>query len=528
MKNIFKDKHAQIVLFSSLSLALYGYDQGMLSLVNTNVDYLNTMGLAKESPVVGVIVSVYYLAAAAGAVLFSKVADTRGRKPAIYYSLLLTTLGNIIMVISGLGKLAKVSPIATMLVGRVVLGLGVGGIDAVIPVYSSELSPSGGRGKALAQEFQANIGGLNIAFGLNLLMVQVLGNKNQWAWRVPIVCMQIFPIALFSVLHKLPESPRFLTFHSEHEAAREALEMIYGVEEASSKLKDLQKSADEEGDQQIDYKHMLNPKDDAFHPTIVTIMGQVNQALTGIGALSVYGPQLFELLGRSTEIAQFLTMGNYVVYFAAMTLAWMLIDKLGRRKLLVVGAFTMAAGYVLLTIFAGLATKYDASSLTSILKHKHKKSKHGDNSGKNDALQMGTSIAGIVLLYAITSTFGITSLCPCFLIPSEIFPLTARAQGSAISVVVWGFSNFAVTLLTPIMFNNITYGVFAVFAATNLFSGMWTWLYLPESGGRSFEDNQAFFKTASEKSSWRVKRVDKQFLGMPRQDGEGERRRLLS
>ncbi|ORY76598.1 general substrate transporter [Protomyces lactucae-debilis] len=515
----------RVVIFSSLALALYGFDQGMLSLVNTNTDYLHTMGLAKESPMVGVIVSVYYLAAAVGALLASKVADTRGRKTAIYCSLILTTLGNLIMFTAGLGPLAKVSPLATMIVGRVVLGLGIGGIDAVIPVYSSELAESGSRGKALAQEFQANIGGLNLAFALNLVLTQTLGKTNEWAWRVPIVSMQIFPLALLSVLHKLPESPRYLISNSEHEAAREALETIYGEDEAESKLKSLQKSADEEGDETIDYKHMLNPKDDAFHPTVITIMGQVNQALTGIGALSVYGPQLFELLGRSTQVAEYLTMGNYVLYFAAMTLAWVLIDKLGRRRLLISGAFTMAAGFLLLTVFAYLAKRYDTQALFSILKHKKSHSGKSDN---QETIQTGTSIAGIILLYAITSTFGITSLCPCFLIPSEIFPITARAQGSAISVVIWGISNFAVTLMTPILFNTITYGVFAVFAATNLFSALWTWLYLPESGGRSFEENQAFFKTASDEGSWRVKQVDKQFLGMPRDDEhQGERSRLL-
>lgn len=118
------DKKAQIVLFSSTAIALYGYDQGMMSLVNTNYHYLSTMGLEEESPVVGVIVSIYYLAAALGAVIFSKTADAYGRKMAIYTSLAMTILGDLLMFVPGLGMLRNVSPIATMFAGRLVLGLG--------------------------------------------------------------------------------------------------------------------------------------------------------------------------------------------------------------------------------------------------------------------------------------------------------------------------------------------------------------------------------------------------------------------
>lgn len=95
-----------------------------MSLVNTNYDYLSTMGLKEESPVVGVIVSVYYLAAAVGAVIFSKTADKRGRKMAIYLSLAMTIIGDLLMFLAGLGSLANVSPIATMFAGRLILGLG--------------------------------------------------------------------------------------------------------------------------------------------------------------------------------------------------------------------------------------------------------------------------------------------------------------------------------------------------------------------------------------------------------------------
>ena len=177
------DKKFEVVLFSSTAIALYGYDQGMMSLINTNVNYLNTMGIAEEDPLVGVIVSVYYLGCAVGAVLASLLADKAGRKPSIFACLAVTSLGNLIMFIVGLGFSS--GAMTLMFIGRIVMGLGVGGIDSVIPVYSSELNSDGGRGEALAKEFQSNIFGLNMAFAINLAVTNLLGKDNEWGLPCP-------------------------------------------------------------------------------------------------------------------------------------------------------------------------------------------------------------------------------------------------------------------------------------------------------------------------------------------------------
>jgi hypothetical protein len=141
---------------------------------------------------------------------------------------------------------------------------------------------------------------------------------------------------------------------------------------------------------------------------------------------------------------------------------------------------------------------------------------------------LATGIPGIVVLYLATAVFGIGWLVPPWLVPTEIYPSTCRAQGAAVSVVIWGLANFAVTLLTPIIFNNLKYWLFLVFCATNAFVGWWSWMYCPESGGRTFEENQDFFKEAAERGRWGVRKVKKgEWLHMPDsqekdQDGESE------
>lgn len=209
VKNYLSDKKAEVVLFSSTAIALYGYDQGMMSLINTNYDYLDTMGISEESPLVGVIVSVYYLGCAVGAVLASYLGDAKGRKPSIFVCLAVTTLGNLLMFIAGLGF--SRGALAIMFIGRIVMGLGVGGIDAVIPVYSSELNEEGGRGKALAQEFQANIFGLNMAFAINLGVTNALGKTNQWGQCATYIKVRLFTNFLTSMAyphHRHADLPR--------------------------------------------------------------------------------------------------------------------------------------------------------------------------------------------------------------------------------------------------------------------------------------------------------------------------------
>ncbi|KAF2130831.1 general substrate transporter [Dothidotthia symphoricarpi CBS 119687] len=496
----YSDKQTHVVIFSATAIALYGYDQGMMSLINTNHNYLATMGIGKESSIVGVIVAIYYLGCAAGAVLFSKLADVFGRKKSIFFSLASASLGNLIMFVAGFGY--SKGSLAVMLIGRVIMGLGVGGIDAVIPTYSSELSADDARGKALAQEFQSNIFGLVMAFGINLGVTIALGKENQWAWRIPIIVMQVYPILLMAFVETLPESPRWFIFNDRIDDAKAALSDIYG-DESDKKFDDLMEQHEKEKDEVVGYLDMVNPYHSQFHPTMVTVMCQINQGLTGYGAVSVYGPQIFGLLGFTVRMSEYLTLGNYTSYFVLMTFAWLLIDALGRRKLLIHGSVVLSISFLLLALFGGLSENISTLDIPEII----------------------PGLLGTVVLFIATGAFGIGWLATVWLIPTEIFPTVSRAQGTAISVIVWGFVNFAITFLTPVMFNNLSYFIFLVFAATNAMAGVWTWLYLPETGGRSFDENQQFFKEAAEDGTWRVKKVAKgEWLKLlyPDPEGDGE------
>lgn len=266
--------------------------------------------------------------------------------------------------------------------------------------------------------------------------------------------MQIYPVLLITFIYRLPEAPRWSIFHDRRDEARDALADIYGEDDSKGKFDELVEAHEKESSTNIGYNDMIWPSSAQFHQTVVTVMGQVNQALTGYGAVSVYGPQIFELLGYGVSKSEYLTMGNYVSYFFLMTFAWLLVDRVGRRALMVGGAFGISVCFLLLTVFGALAVKSDKIGIPV----------------------QAVAIPGSILIFIATGLFGIGWLSEVWLIPTEIFPSTSRAQGAAISVVTWGIANFAVTLLTPIVFNNLKYWLFLIFTVSNLFAGWWTWV----------------------------------------------------
>lgn len=106
--------------------------------------------------------------------------------------------------------------------------------------------------------------------------------------------MQVYPLLLMAFVERLPESPRWFIYNDRETDAQTALNEIYG-NEGDSKLDELLDAHAKEKDQNIGYVDMMSPSHLQFHPTVITIMGQINQALTGYGAVSVYGPQIFEV-----------------------------------------------------------------------------------------------------------------------------------------------------------------------------------------------------------------------------------------
>lgn len=115
------------------------------------------------------------------------------------------------------------------------------------------------------------------------------------------------------------------------------------------------------------------------------------------------------------RLSEYLTMANFISYFLLMTLAWVLIDALGRRTVMLYGSGTLTTCFLLLAVFGGLSRYHEDLQIPI----------------------HAVAVPGIVALFVATGAFGIGWLTPVWLIPTEIFPTAARAHGTAVSVVVW-------------------------------------------------------------------------------------------
>lgn len=170
--------------------------------------------------------------------------------------------------------------------------------------------------------------------------------------------------------------PRWLVLNDRNEDAERSLKNMLGEKEGQKKCEGILEAANKERQENVSYKNMLTPGHAQFHPTVITVMDQINQALTGYGgtysvsshyttlrgcpltqetAVSVYGPQIFALLGYGVIKSEIQTQANLASYFLLMTFAWLLIDAVGRRTVLLGGSGALIICFLLLSLFGGLA-----------------------------------------------------------------------------------------------------------------------------------------------------------------------------
>jgi sugar porter (SP) family MFS transporter len=433
-----------LVGIAALGGLLFGYDTGVISgallFIRTEFDLSPTMQ--------GLVAGIALIGAAAGAAFAGSLSDRFGRR------LVLMVTG--VVFVAGALIAALAPSISILLLGRVVVGIGIGFASMLTPLYLAEMAPARNRGALVSLNQFAITCGILVSYLVGYLFAQA----GQWRWMLALGAL---PGAILAAgMLVLPETPRWLAGHGHMAEAGAVLRRLRGAtSEAEAELTELRTDLRREG-QLASWRELLNPV--VRGPLIIGVGLAIFQQITGINTVIYFAPVIFQAAGISSASSAILaTAGVGVVNVLMTVVAIQLIDKVGRRALLLVGLLGMAVCLVLL----GLGFAIGGSSATL---------------GWLTALSLGAYVG-----------FFAIGLGPVFwLLISEIFPLYVRGRGMGVATI----ANWGSNLLVTVTFLELIVvlgrpGTFFLYAAMTAVAYIFTWSQVMETKGLSLEAIEA-------------------------------------
>ena len=432
--------------FAALGGLLFGYDTGVIS--GALIFIKREFGLTTAAE--EVVVSGVLLGATIGAIFGGKAADLFGRR-----RVLLVTAA-----IFGIGALASaVAPSPTILiVSRVVLGLAIGLASTNVPVYLSEVAPPHARGWVVSLFQLAVTVGIVVAYLTDYAFAGIEG----WRWMLglAVVPALVFGIGMFF----LPETPRWLIRGGHHEVAQRVLVRIRELPDVNVEIEEIKASLA----QQAESGHWTDLLRRQVRPALVVGLGlAIFQQITGINTVIYYAPRILQSAGfNSASGAILATVGVGVVNVGMTIVAMFLVDRAGRRPLLLVGI----AGMIVTLGTLGLSFRIS-----------------------NPSGQLAW--ISVICLMGYVASFAI-SLGPIFwLLIAEIYPLKIRglAEGTA-ATFNWA-SNLIVSLTFLTLVEKLgASSTFLLYAVASVASWVFAYCFVPETKGRSLEQIEAFWR----------------------------------
>ncbi|EPS67834.1 hypothetical protein M569_06938, partial [Genlisea aurea] len=449
----------------SMISIIFGYDTGVMS---GAMIFIKEEFMIKDGNV-EILAGILNLCALFGSLCAGRVSDYLGRRYTIVLACVIFMLGSILM---GYGP-----NYAVLLAGRCTAGVGVGFALMIAPVYAAEISAAHNRG------FLSSLPEIGISVGILLGYVSnvVFANLTlKLGWRMMLGIAAVPSFLLGVGILKMPESPRWLATKGRFEEAEEVLYKICDEkEEAEQRLRDIKiglrvEDIDNPPAAGVWKELILRPTPAVRRMLIAGIGIHFFEHATGVEAVILYGPRIFREAGLRTKRRLLLaTVGVGLTKLVFITISTFIIDKIGRRKLLL---FSISG---MILSLAGLAT------CLTVIEHA--------SAGSKLAWAL---VMSLIFVYCFQMFFNI-GLCPvCWVYSSEIFPQKLRAAGASLSVAMNRLMNATVSMSFLSLSAAITFG-----GAFYLFSGMavlaWLFVYflLPETRGRSLEEMEEIFSS---------------------------------
>ncbi|KAF2165831.1 hypothetical protein M409DRAFT_24118 [Zasmidium cellare ATCC 36951] len=483
-KNVYNWRVYASAAIASFASCMIGYDSAFIGTTLALPAFMDEFKFGEMSDshlalVKSNIVSIYQAGAFFGSFFAYPSAFYLGRKLSLIIFSLVFILGAGLMLGAngdrGLGLIYA---------GRVLAGIGVGAASMITPIYISEIAPPAIRGRIVGiYELGWQIGGL-VGFWINYGLSETMAPSHK-QWIIPFAVQLIPAGLLLTGAFWIRESPRWLLSKHRREQALNNLcwmrnlgaEELYMVEEVAMLDAAMEEQAATIGEgfwkpfkavgrsRKVQWRFILGG---------LLFMWQNG---SGINAINYYSPTVFEAIGVSGTNTGFLTTGIFGVIKTVLTFVWMffLIDNLGRRNLLIIGA---AGGSICMWIIGGYISTRDVSQTSGSL-----------SSG---------GIAAIFFFYLWTAFYTPSWNGTPWVINSEMFDMNTRGLGQASAAANNWFWNFIISRFTPQMFDtmgNSGCGVFFFFASMMIASIVFVWFLLPETKSIPLEDMDRLFET---------------------------------
>ena len=423
---------------AALGGLLFGYDTGVISgaLLFIKTDFQLNAFLE------GFIVSSLLLGAMVEAGVSGSLSDRLGRRTIILVAAAIFAVGSI-----GAGLAPNVWVLVFF---RFFLGLGVGSASALVPSYISESAPTDVRG-SLSSLFQLAITlGILIAYLVNAAFAPV------GSWRWPVALAFVPALVLLVGMYFLPETPRWLVGKDRDDEARKVLSRTRTEEEVEQELQEIRRAEEQEGEQ-AGYRELLAPW---VRPMLVVGVGlAIFQQFVGINTVIYYAPTIIKSTGLADVASVLATVGIGVVNVLMTIVAIAVIDRVGRKPLLLVGLAGMTVSLVI------LGAAFAFSGLSGIISW--------------------VTLAGLMLYIA---SFAVSFGPVLWVMLPEIFPLKARGTGTGVSALSnWGANFVVAQAFLPLVAIIGRSAVFWILAGICIVAALFIQLLVPETKGRSLE-----------------------------------------
>jgi len=441
-------ENGALILFISLVATiggfLFGFDSGV---INGTVDGLK-LAFQSESVGTGFNVASMLLGCAVGAYFAGRLADIYGRKVILLWSALF-------FIVSAWGSgIADGS--LEFVIYRILGGFAVGAASVITPAYIAEVAPARYRGMLTTLQQIAIILGLFMAFVSNYLLAEFAGASTEplWlgidAWRW-MFWMELLPAVLFLLmLLFIPESPRFLLLKGRDEAGAKVLERLYGQAAAQRKVQDIRESL--QADHAPRLSDLLDPVTGKLRKLVWVGIGLASfQQLVGINVVFYYGAVLWQAVGFSESDALMINVISGGISIAACVLTLLVIDRIGRKPLLLWGSVGMTVTLALV-VYAFANAEQDAAGNLLL----------GD---------YGT--LALISANAYVFFFNLSWGPVMWVMLGEMFPNQIRGVGLAVSGLAQWLCNFLITMTFPLLLTGIglagAYGLYALGALLSVF-----------------------------------------------------------